>query len=62
NTIPITDFSSLALFNGTVIPHYTKSELIRYIRNSDDVLIRKYGVIYSVANNRLLVIQPKGTN
>lgn len=62
NTIPLTDFSSLALFDGTVIPHYTKSELTRYIRNSDEVLIRKYGTIYSVADNRLLMIKPKGTN
>ncbi len=59
NNVSITDFSSLALFDGTVIPHYTRSELRRYIKNSNDVAIGKYGAIYSVANNRLLIIQTK---
>jgi len=50
NFVRLQNLEGLKLFDGTIIPHYTKEELARYIKNSDDEAISHYHVIYSVAN------------
>lgn len=50
NFVRLQNLEGLKLFDGTIIPHYTKEELERYIKNSDDEVISRYHVIYSVAN------------
>jgi hypothetical protein len=49
------NFEGLGLFNGIVIPHYTKKELQRYIRNSPGIEER-YQHIYAVSNNGILIL------
>lgn len=56
NFVGMTDFRGLSLFKGIVIPHYNKSELKRYIRNSPGIL-QKYTRILSVANERMLILE-----
>lgn len=55
NFVKMTDFRGLGLFDGIVIPHYTKEELARYIKNSPGIK-GKYKQIISVANTRRLII------
>ena len=52
----MTDFRALGLFDGIVIPHYTKGELKRYIENSPGIE-RKYRTILSVANEKSLIME-----
>lgn len=56
NFVNMSDFKGLCLFDGIVIPHYTKAELKRYIRNSPGIE-KKYKRIFSVANEKSLVLQ-----
>lgn len=56
NFIQMRDYDGLGLFNGIVIPHYTKKELKRYIKNSPGIK-EKYTQILSVANTRSLVMK-----
>ncbi len=56
NFVKMTDFESLGLFDGIIIPHYTKKELIRFIRYSPGIADR-YRMILSVANTRSLVLE-----
>ena len=56
NFVRMDDFTGLGLFDGIIIPHYTKEELRRYIKNSPGIEER-YGRILSVANNRVVVIE-----
>ncbi len=55
NFVRTDDFMGLGLFDGMIIPHYTKAELKRYIKNSPGIEER-YGMILSVANGRSLVM------
>ena len=57
NETGLCDFSALGLFDGTVLPHYTKAELKRYIANSDSGRIRRYKNIYSIANGGMLILE-----
>ena len=50
NFVRLQNLEGLKLFDGTIIPHYTKEELTQYIKNSDEEVISRYHVIYSVAN------------
>lgn len=50
------DFEGLNLFDGIIIPHYTKSELKRYISNSPGIE-EKYNRILSVSNEKSLVLE-----
>ena len=50
NFVRLQNLEGLKLFDGTIIPHYTKEELAQYIKNSDEEVISRYHVIYSVAN------------
>lgn len=56
NFVRMKDFEGLGLFGGIVIPHYTKVELKRYIKNSPGIE-EKYEQILSVANTRSLVLE-----
>ena len=56
NFVKMTDFTGLGLLNdGIIIPHYTKEELARYIKNSPGIET-KYSKLLSVANSRKLVL------
>lgn len=57
NFVRMTDFTGLGLFDGIIIPHYTKDELERYIKNSPGIE-EKYTSIRSVANDEILCIIP----
>lgn len=55
NFVRLDEFTGLCLFDGIIIPHYTKSELKRYIKNSPGIN-DKYGKILSVANDGCIVL------
>lgn len=57
NFVCLDDFTGLGLLDGTVvIPHYTKKELNRYIRNTPGMKVR-YKHIYSIPNTGILVLE-----
>lgn len=56
NFIGMVDFEGLNLFDGIIIPHYTKSELKCYISNSPGIE-EKYNQILSVSNEKSLVLE-----
>lgn len=56
NNVGMTDFSGLGLFDGIIIPHYTKKKLKRYISNSCGIE-DKYKSILSVSNEKSLVME-----
>lgn len=55
NFVKMTDFTGLALFDGIIIPHYTKEELARYIKYTPGIE-GKYNKILSVANTRKVIM------
>ena len=55
NIVDLTDLRALGLFDGSVIPHYSRQDLIRYINNSKQEDIRHYSELYSVDDNEALV-------
>lgn len=52
----MTDFRGLSLFEGIALPHYTKTEAKRYIKNSPGIE-KKYKKILSVANDKMLILE-----
>ena len=50
------EMAGLELFDGTILPHCTKSDLRAYLKNKDLTEISRYSKIYSVANNKSLVL------
>lgn len=56
NNVGLSDYSGLALFDGIVIPHYTKAEMKEYIKNSPEIENR-YKMLFSVANDKILVLE-----
>lgn len=56
NFVGMTDFRGLSLFEGIVLPHYTKTEAKRYIKNSTGIE-KKYKQILSVANDKMLILE-----
>ena len=56
NFVGMTDFRGLSLFEGIVLPHYTKTEAKRYIKNSPGIE-KKYKQILSVANDKMLILE-----
>lgn len=56
NFVGMLDFEGLNLFDGIIIPHYTMSELKRYISNSPGIE-EKYNQILSVSNEKSLVLE-----
>ena len=55
NFVGMIDFTGLALFDGIIIPHYTKEELKSYIDNRPDIE-KKYNLILSVSNENCIVL------
>lgn len=56
NFVGMVDFAGLSLFDGIIIPHYTKSELKRYISKIPGIE-KKYNRILSVSNEKSLVLE-----
>ena len=56
NLSGMTDFVGLNLFDGIIIPHYTKTELKRYIKNSPGIE-DKYKRILSVSNEGCVILE-----
>lgn len=56
NFVGMVDCTGLSLFDGIIMPHYTKAELKCYIRNSPGIE-EKYNRILSVANEKSLVLE-----
>lgn len=50
------DYTGLGLIDGVIIPHYTKVELKRYVKNSPGIT-DKYAQVLSVANTRSLILE-----
>ena len=57
NIVGLTDLRALGLFDGSIIPHYSRQDLIRYINNSKQEDIRRYSELYSVDDNEALVAE-----
>ena len=55
DTEDLDDYRALSLFNGTVIPHYSKADLRRYIKNTNSDVLAGYDKIYSVNDNEALI-------
>lgn len=55
NFVGMTDFTGLRLFDGIIIPHYTKAELKRYIKNTPGIEY-KYNMLLSVSNESCVVV------
>lgn len=56
NLTGITNLKALCLFDGTIIPHYTHSELKRYVKLTDNKALMHYRRIYSVGNGDILIL------
>ena len=54
NYVNMVNFEGLGLFDGIIIPHYTKSELKRYIKSNPGIE-GKYNMILSVSNEKSVV-------
>lgn len=50
------EMDGLGLFDGTILPHCTKSELAVYLKKKDLKELSRYSKIYSVANGKILVL------
>ena len=56
NFVGMTNYEGVGLFDGIIIPHYTKAELNRYIKKSPGIE-EKYKRILSVANEKCVVLE-----
>lgn len=56
NYVGMRDFTGLQLFDGAIVPHYTRHQLKRYIEESDHDLINSYKEIRNVDNDSVLVL------
>lgn len=56
NFVNMSDYKGLCLYDGVIIPHYTKAELKQYIKNSPGIE-KKYKKIISVANEKSVVLE-----
>lgn len=56
NFANMSDYRGLCLYDGVIIPHYTKAELKQYIKNSPGIE-KKYKKIISVANEKSVVLK-----
>ena len=57
NIVGLTDLKALGLFDGSVITHYSRRDLKRYIKNSNQKDIGRYSELYSVDDNEALVAE-----
>ncbi len=56
NTVGRMRLTALGLFNGTIIPHYTKSEVKRYLSFKDEHVRNRYSKIYAVGNDDVVTM------
>ena len=56
NFLRMRDYEGLGLFDGIIIPHYTKAELKKYINSSPEI-VNKYTHVLSVANTKSLIME-----
>ena len=56
NFVNMVSFEGLGLFDGIIIPHYTKQELNRYIEKNLNIE-KKYNIILSVSNETSIVLE-----
>jgi dipeptidase E len=61
NFVRMEDFTSLGLFDGTVIPHYTKAQFRKYYDQISQDLIAGYHIIYSISNEDAVIIENDGS-
>ncbi|MCR4961638.1 MAG: Type 1 glutamine amidotransferase-like domain-containing protein [Lachnospiraceae bacterium] len=54
NTVGLYDYTSLGLFEGAVVPHYTEEQLKLYIESTEKHILERYYTIYSVSNDEML--------
>ena len=59
NFVGMIDYTALGLFNGAIIPHYTKENLKRYIACTEEHILKRYPIIHSVSNEDVLVLDIK---
>lgn len=57
NFVRMIDFTSLELFEGTIIPHYEPENFKRYISCVQKHLLNRYKQILSVGNEEVVVIK-----
>ena len=55
NFVQLKERRGLGLVEGVIIPHYSKSELKRYIKNTG--IQNKYSKIYNIANDGVLTLE-----
>lgn len=56
NFLRLRDYEGLGLFDGIIIPHYTRAELKKYISSNPEI-VSKYAQILSVANTKSLIME-----
>lgn len=56
NFVGMVDYTSLGLFEGAIIPHYTKENLKCYIDCTEEHILERYPIIYSVSNEEVMVL------
>jgi peptidase E len=61
NFVRMEDFTSLGLFDGTVVPHYTKEQFRKYYDQLSKELIAGYHTIYSISNEGAVIIENDGS-
>ncbi len=50
------ELEALGLFDGTILPHYTRRDLKAYLKKKDRSVVLGYQKIYQVANGRILTL------
>lgn len=50
------ELDALGLFDGTILPHYTRKNLRDYLKNKDRSVVSGYQEIYQVANGKVLML------
>ena len=56
NTVGRMRLTALGLFDGTIIPHYTKSEVKRYLSFKDEHVRNRYKRVYAVGNDDVVTM------
>lgn len=55
--IGLTSYKTLGLFDGAIIPHYTRKELIRFLQNVPTNEINVYQKITNIQNNEMIILE-----
>lgn len=56
NFVRMTDFTALELFEGTIIPHYTKEQFDRYYKELGTYFKERYRQIYYVSDDGIIIM------